>query len=746
MTTMQLSNAYPSALPIPVPAQLREWMRQQFILAEDWEALCEGDRQALAGLNDTETLIQALVRLQLLTAYQADRLRFGPTSGMVFGNYRVIDRLGAGGMAVVYKAEHSRLRRLVAIKVYQRHSDQDPRLLARFYSEARAAAQIDHPNIVAVIDAGENTTPEPDGTMLHYFIMEYVPGMNLETMVTEQGPLDIYRACHLIHQIADALREAHGHQLVHRDIKPSNIIVTPQGQAKLLDFGLALSRHGLRVTEPGTLLGTLGYIAPEQMQDAANVDGRADIFSLGCTLFWTLTGQDPFPLRGRLAMDALRRLTQPPPSLRAIRPDLPVQLDTVLARMMALTPEQRYPSAQAVMTALLPYWDGCHMQQRPPETRSHVRGKDAPTVPPRQHQILIVDDEEQIRWLCRLALKNERTLIDEASDGDEALEMANRKIYDLILLDIDMPRVSGYEVLAQLREHPPSPHLKVVLFSGLATSEELARKLGAGADDFLAKPFSMIEFQNRIKNMLRLKDALDRADRLNQHLLTANLELERNLGVRDCDLLRARSSLVLALARLVEQRSTESAPHLMRLQRYCRVLAQEASLLPAMRDQIDEPFLQMLEDSVPLHDIGKVALPDHILLKPGKLDADERMQMQAHTIIGAETLSAVAEHYGVAGGFWQLAVDIVRHHHERFDGQGYPDQLGGEDIPLAARIVAIGDVYDALRSRRVYKPALIHTIATQAILQSVGQFDPALLKAFERVAMEFERIFRELPD
>jgi len=215
----------------------------------------------------------------------------------------------------------------------------------------------------------------------------------------------------------------------------------------------------------------------------------------------------------------------------------------------------------------------------------------------------------------------------------------------------------------------------------------------------------------------------------------------------DGDLTRARRALVLALARLVEHRSTEPGPHLIRLQRYCRVIAEAAKKLPAFAEQIDDTFVETLEDIVPLHDIGKVALPDHILLKPGKLDRDERMLMQAHTTIGADTLGEVAQYYGVAGGFWQLAVDVVRHHHERYDGTGYPDRLAGTDIPLAARIVAIADVYDALRSRRVYKPALSHPMTVMAIRESSpGQFDPALLTAFEQVTSAFERIFREIPD
>jgi response regulator RpfG family c-di-GMP phosphodiesterase len=155
----------------------------------------------------------------------------------------------------------------------------------------------------------------------------------------------------------------------------------------------------------------------------------------------------------------------------------------------------------------------------------------------------------------------------------------------------------------------------------------------------------------------------------------------------------------------------------------------------------------MLECCAPLHDIGKVGLPDHILLKPGKLDPDERIIMQAHTIIGAETLRTVAQQHGSAMAFLQMAIDIAHYHHERYDGHGYPARLCGNDIPLGARLVTLGDVYDALRSRRVYKPALSHAATMQVMTEaSTGQFDPALLQAFHRCANHFDRIYRELVD
>jgi len=285
------------------------------------------------------------------------------------------------------------------------------------------------------------------------------------------------------------------------------------------------------------------------------------------------------------------------------------------------------------------------------------------------------------------------------------------------------------------------------MFSGTSNGDELSRILLAGADDFLTKPFSMVQLRARVKSALRLKDAQDRSDVLNRQLLGLNGELEQTLEARDGELIRARNGLVLALAKLVEHRSAETGSHLMRLQRYCRVLAEEAATSPAFATVLDANFIRTLEDCAPLHDIGKAALPDHILNKPGPLDTNERMVMQAHTTIGADTLREVARRHPFATAFLHMAIDITRSHHERWDGMGYPDRLAGDLIPLCARILAIADVYDALRSRRIYKPGLSHTTAVMTMTEgSSGHFDPALLEVFRRGAEQFDRIFRELND
>jgi HD-GYP domain-containing protein (c-di-GMP phosphodiesterase class II) len=176
-------------------------------------------------------------------------------------------------------------------------------------------------------------------------------------------------------------------------------------------------------------------------------------------------------------------------------------------------------------------------------------------------------------------------------------------------------------------------------------------------------------------------------------------------------------------------------------------LAKEASRIPVLAETLVPTYMDLFVCCVPLHDLGNVTLPDHILLKPGKLEPDERLLMQTHTLAGSETLRTVAQECSSSVVFLQMGIDICRSHHERFDGQGYPDRLAGDAIPLAARMVALADVYDALRSRRPHKPALSHPVAVQLLREgSPGQFDPSLLKIFEQYASQFEEIYRSEPD
>jgi len=732
------------------PAQLllTELMQQRIVLAEEVDNLSPETTSAIAVATDREEVLAILQKAGLLTAYQVERIRTGQWHGLVLGNYRVLDRLGTGGMGTVYKGEHLQLRQPVAIKVLAVQTDRGDwqRVLARFRAEVRAIVRLRHPHIVRVLDAGELAPSSSDLPVLHYYVMEYIEGEDLEALVRKKGPLPIGLACEIIYQVASALQEAHRHHLVHRDIKPSNIFLTQDGQAKLLDFGLVRHLEN-RMTMPGTVLGTLDYMAPEQAQDASNVDIRADIYSLGGTLFWCLTGRQPFPSRGNLAQDLLLRRNQPPPSARGLRPDIPPALDAVIATMMQPDPDKRYSEPQAVMNALLPFLRleqitsaGCQVplasHQIQPAKQSHATPR-----------VLVIDDEMPIREFCRHALRQEGYECEVVDCSAQGLALLSSKSFDLVLLDWNLPDMEGPEVVERIRQLPLSRHLKIIMISGRISGEELSQALLRGADDYLCKPFSLQEMLSRVKSALALKDAQEALEAMVAYLTEANARLEQSLtGVRG-DLLQLRSTLVQTLALAINYRDPTARRHHQRMPRYARRLAEVASTLPAFAEQIDDHFIRRLETAIPLHDLGKVGLPDHIRFKDTLLSSEERLLMQTHTLIGYEILTEMAQqNEGNIFDFLRMAAEIARHHHERFDGTGYPDRLAGKAIPLAARIAAICDTYDALCSPRPYRPALPHDAAVQMILNnSPGHFDPDLLVAFEKVAPDFALIFRELP-
>ncbi len=555
---------------------LEELLSNSLVHPQDWDSLPQPLQEELSRQADSAVLLGQLVERNLLTTYQAERISQGSAAELMLGNYRVLDFLGKGTTGSVFKAEHRLLRRPVAIKVVAQRDTDNVKILERFFNEMWIVAHLQHPNIVAAVDAGELPSPSVNVLHLQYLVMEYVPGLDLEETVKSHGPLAPSVACDLIYQVADALAEADRHRLVHRDIKPSNIRVTPEGQSKLLDFGVARSVRR-RLTEPGVVLGSVAYLAPEQAQDSRAVDIRADIYGLGGTLFWCLTGQAPFPVKGNILVELAKRATQPPPSLRAVQPELPQELEKVVAAMMATNPDNRYASPRAVMQALIPFLArGTHSPAQ--ALRFPASGPtlsaDNGLAGPRVYRILIVDDEPSARSVCRCILDEAGLVCDEAEDGKKALAALANQPYDLILLDIDMPEMNGVQVLRRLREAPPSSHLKVIMASGRATGDQMAEMLLAGADDYLAKPFSVIQLRSRVKSALRLKDAQERSQLLYQNLLTANHELEQTLHARDSDLIHARNALVLALAELVAHRDNESGSHLLRIQKSVRHLAE----------------------------------------------------------------------------------------------------------------------------------------------------------------------------
>jgi response regulator RpfG family c-di-GMP phosphodiesterase/tRNA A-37 threonylcarbamoyl transferase component Bud32 len=728
-------------LPEPASAFLTEALELQLLSPAQVERFLTAAGPHLNDYATAELLGSALVQAGLLTIYQVDRMLAGTTHGLVLGNYRVLERLGAGSMGIVFLAEHALMKRRVALKVLPVDEDCPQAIMERFYSEMRVLADLRHPNIVAALDAGQVPGAGPRMPNLLYLVLELVPGGDLEQWVLERGVVDVAQACTWVRQAAEALQLAHDHHLIHRDIKPSNLLLTEQRQVKVVDFGL-VRQFTSRLTDSRSLLGTLEYMAPEQGTDPSAVDGRADIYGLGATLFWLLTGEQPYPSAPSVS-EALRALQNTMPRrVRSLNPSVPVELEMLIARMLDKDPGQRPALPITVSNALLPY---CAFKLERLD-RSSPNSEKVPDVRVRNGKnALIVEDEHIVRRLFRKVLEPHDIHCDEAADGQSALAALARMRYDLVLLDLNLPDMDGLQICRLLRERPENSNCKIIIVSGRGNHETLARSLPEGADDFIPKPVGVAELEMRVGHALRLKQAQDEADSLAQQLAVTNRQMEDSLLARTGDVRRAQDALLFTMQKMSESRDGETEGHSQRLQRYCGILAETVGSSPKWEGVVNGAFLEQLARCVPLHDIGKIGVPESLLLKPGMLNGDERLLIQTHTVIGDQLLESLGREHGESLGFLGMASAIVRHHHEHFDGRGYPDRLSGDAIPPAARLVALADVYDALRRQRFHKPALTHDDATRIILEeSAGQFDPAVLEAFASRQFEFERIYRSI--
>jgi len=299
-----------------------------------------------------EELAGVLIRDGLITGFQAEQLLQGKWKRFSLGKYKVLEKLGTGGMGTVFLCEHKLMKRRVAVKVLPVAKAQDEASLQRFYREARAVAAVDHPNLVRAYDIDED-----DG--LHFLVMEYVDGINLHDLVKRHGKLDLLRACHYIYGSAIGLHHAHEMGLVHRDIKPANILVDRSGVVKILDMGLARFFNPdeddlLTKKFDESVLGTADYLAPEQAIDSSTVDIRADIYGLGGTFYYLLTGSPPFP-DGTIAQKLLWHQTKDPKPVRAYRPEMPAELDAIVLKMMAKEANNRYQTPEELIHALAPW-------------------------------------------------------------------------------------------------------------------------------------------------------------------------------------------------------------------------------------------------------------------------------------------------------------------------------------------------------------------------------------------------------
>ncbi len=329
----------------PLETLAQNVLSSGLLTADDWTSAIAATQ------GDPQQVVQQLISRGLLTQFQIDALSEGRGASLRLGNYDILDRLGAGGMGTVFKARHRRMKRIVALKVLAANLSKDAMFVKRFQREVETIASLGHPNIVMAYDADE-------ADVGHFLVMEFVNGRDLAACVTALGAMSAGQAVNCVLQVARGLAYAHSQEIIHRDIKPHNLLIDDSGVVKVTDLGLARLNHGAEgadvaadVTMAGGVLGTADYMPPEQAIDSTTIDHRADIYSLGCTLHYLLTGKPPFS--GPTIMSLLLKHREAEiPSLRDVRPELPQQLDALFRRMMAKRPEHRLQHMSEVVAEL----------------------------------------------------------------------------------------------------------------------------------------------------------------------------------------------------------------------------------------------------------------------------------------------------------------------------------------------------------------------------------------------------------
>ncbi len=357
-----------------------------------------------------------------------------------------------------------------------------------------------------------------------------------------------------------------------------------------------------------------------------------------------------------------------------------------------------------------------------------------------QQTVLIVDDTPENLMLMHGLLKDRyRTKV--AHNGERALAVASAEpLPDLILLDVDMPGLGGFEVCARLKSDARTAHIPVIFLTARAEIEDEQRGFDAGGVDYIVKPISPPVVLARVKTHLKLKAVAD-------FLKDKNAFLKSEVEHRTREVQVIQDVTIMAMASLAETRDNETGNHIRRTQNYVRALAKKLKPHPRFRSFFDNETIDLLFKSAPLHDIGKVGIPDRILLKPGKLTPEEFEVMKTHTTLGRDAIAASEKLLDAPSSFLRFAREIAHYHQEKWDGTGYPEGLAGDRIPISARLMAVADVYDALISRRVYKPAFPHAKAVEIIREGRGRhFDPDMTDAFLSIAAECDAIAQRYAD
>ncbi|WP_095171616.1 two-component system response regulator [Pseudomonas sp. Irchel 3H3] len=354
--------------------------------------------------------------------------------------------------------------------------------------------------------------------------------------------------------------------------------------------------------------------------------------------------------------------------------------------------------------------------------------------------LLVVDDTPDNLLLMTDVLKD-RYRVKVANSGEKALRLLQGdSLPDLILLDVMMPGLSGHEVARRLKDDPHTREIPIIFLTAMAGTEDEIHGLELGAVDYITKPIRPALVLARVDTQLKLKAA---ADFLRDH----NDYLEQEVQRRTREVVAIQDVAIQAMASLAETRDNETGNHIRRTQHYVKVLAEHLQDHPRFRHFLSVATIELLFKSAPLHDIGKVGIPDHILLKPGRFSAEEFEIMKSHTTLGRDAIQRAEDQLGIRAEFLSLAKEIAYSHQEKWDGSGYPQGLVADAIPISARLMAVADVYDALISRRVYKAGMPHEQAVEIITQGRGShFDPDICDAFLACCEQFQEIAQRFAD
>lgn len=357
-----------------------------------------------------------------------------------------------------------------------------------------------------------------------------------------------------------------------------------------------------------------------------------------------------------------------------------------------------------------------------------------------KQRVMVIDDTPANLGLLEDMLVSNGFEVAAFPQGSMALKAAAQQPPDLILLDIMMPEMDGYEVCRRLKAEASTRNIPVIFISALDATENKLRAFTDGGVDYVTKPLQQEEVLARVKTHLQLRE-------MQRELERHNVDLENLVAEKIREITDSQMATLIAISNLAEYRDKETGRHIERTSAYCQCLAEELRARGAYTDLISDAFVRDIVHAAPLHDIGKMGIPDHILNKPGRLTAEEFDVMKTHVTIGTDTLKKVLAKYP-KNAFIRMGLDIAGTHHERWDGKGYPAGIAAENIPLSGRIMALADVYDALRSRRVYKEGFTHNDSVRIITEGRGtQFDPVVVDAFLSIEILFADLSEKLkPD